>query len=98
MDLASYSVFGQDQNHGVSKYGIDNIPKTIDGIQCDGVEHLAFHNHTRLVIKIQNEIVGIPEGIGIIPNSCIFWLHAHDESGIIHIESPIEQSLHLANS
>jgi hypothetical protein len=33
--------------------------------------------------------------MGIIPNSCIFWLHTHDESGIIHIESPIEQSFTL---
>jgi len=91
----SYSVFGQDQNQDVSKYDIGNIPRTIDRIQCDGVEHLAFHNHTKLVIKIQNETVGIPDGIGIIPNSCIFWLHTHDGSGIIHIESPIEQSFTL---
>lgn len=91
----SYSVFGQGQNPDVSKYDIGNIPTTIEGIQCDEVEHLAFHNHTKLVIKIQNETVEIPEGIGIIPNSCIFWLHTHDESGIIHMESPIEQSFTL---
>ena len=57
----SYSVFGQDQNHDISKYDVGNIPRTIEGIQCDEVEHLAFHNHTKLVIKIQNETVGIPE-------------------------------------
>jgi hypothetical protein len=24
-----------------------------------------------------------------ITTRCIYWLHAHDESGIIHIESPV---------
>lgn len=91
----SYSVFGPGQKQVVSKYDIGNIPRTLDGIQCDGVEHLAFHNHTKLVIKIHNDTVAIPEGMGIIPNSCIFWLHTHDDSGIIHIESPIERSFTL---
>ena len=33
----------------------------------------------------------IPSQIGIIPDKCIYWLHTHDESGIIHIESPIKR-------
>jgi hypothetical protein len=33
----------------------------------------------------------IPPQIGIIPEKCIYWLHTHDESGIIHIESPIKR-------
>jgi hypothetical protein len=91
----SHLVFGQIQNQTVFKDGINNIPRTIDKIQCDEVEHLVFHNHTKLVIKIQNETQQIPGGIGIIPNNCIFWLHTHDESGIIHVESPIKQSFTL---
>ena len=28
---------------------------------------------------------------GIILEKCIHWLHTHDETGIIHIESPTEK-------
>ena len=37
----------------------------------------------------------IPAGIGIIPNNCIYWMHTHDESGLIHIESPIKKEFTL---
>jgi hypothetical protein len=90
-----YTVYGQNQNQSISKYGINNITKSIGGIQCDKIEHLVFHNHTKLVVKIQNKTQNIPGGLGIIPNNCIFWLHTHDESGIIHIESPLNQTYTL---
>ena len=90
-----YAVYGQNQNQSISKYGINNITKSIGGIQCDKIEHLVFHNHTKLVVKIQNKTQNIPGGLGIIPNNCIFWLHTHDESGIIHIESPLKHTYTL---
>jgi hypothetical protein len=90
-----YAVYGQNQNQNVSKYGINNVTKPVGGIQCDKIEHLVFHNHTKLVVKIQNKTQNIPGGLGIIPNNCIFWLHTHDESGIIHIESPVKQTYTL---
>jgi hypothetical protein len=37
----------------------------------------------------------IPPQIGIIPEKCIYWLHTHDETGIIHIESPIKTDFTL---
>jgi hypothetical protein len=37
----------------------------------------------------------IPPQIGIIPDKCIYWLHTHDNSGIIHIESPIKRDFTL---
>jgi hypothetical protein len=90
-----YAVYGQNQNQSISKYGVNNVTKPIAGIQCDKVEHLVFHNHTKLVVKIQNKTQNIPGGLGILPNNCIFWLHTHDESGIIHIESPLKQTYTL---
>jgi hypothetical protein len=48
-----------------------------------------------LVLKNNNQNVTIPAGIGIIPNNCIFWLHTHDDSGIIHVESPSQTSFTL---
>jgi hypothetical protein len=67
----------------------------IDGIECVRAEQFAFHIHSKLNITINNESYPIPAGIGIIPNNCIYWLHTHDDSGIIHIESPIEKEFSL---
>jgi hypothetical protein len=67
----------------------------IDGIECLGAEQLAFHIHTKFNITINNGSYPIPAGIGIIPAKCIYWLHTHDNSGIIHIESPIKKGFTL---
>ena len=88
------AVFGQD-DQSKNNDTFRTIPTNTSGITCDKVEHLVYHNHTKLVIKIQNETHNIPAGIGIIPNDCIFWLHTHDDSGIIHIESPIKTAFSL---
>ena len=68
---------------------------TIDGIECARTEQFAFHIHTQLNITINNQSYPIPAGVGIIPNNCIYWLHTHDDSGVIHIESPIEKEFTL---
>src|SRR5918911_1275997 len=67
----------------------------IDGIECLGAEQLAFHIHTKFNITINNGSYPIPAGIGIIPAKCIYWLHTHDNSGIIHIESPLTRNFTL---
>jgi hypothetical protein len=71
----------------------DNL--IIDGIECVGAEQFAFHIHAKLNITINNESYPVPAGIGIIPNNCIYWLHTHDDSGTIHIESPVEKEFTL---
>jgi len=88
------AVFGQDDQSN-NNDTFRTISTNISGITCDKVEHLVYHNHTKLILKIQNETRSIPAGIGIIPNDCIFWLHTHDDSGIIHIESPIKTEFSL---
>ncbi len=88
------AVFSQDDQSN-NNNNFRTIPTNISGITCDKVEHLVYHNHTKLVINIQNETHNIPAGIGIIPNDCIFWLHTHDDSGIIHIESPVKTAFSL---
>ena len=89
------SVFGQDDQSNINNNIFTPVPNHISGITCDEVEHLIYHIHTKLIINIQNETHNIPAGVGIIPNNCIFWLHTHDDSGIIHIESPIKTAFSL---
>ncbi|MGB7638580.1 MAG: hypothetical protein WCF03_07810 [Nitrososphaeraceae archaeon] len=60
----------------------------IDGIQCNNVEQLVSHIHAHLDIFINGQPYTIPSQIGIT-DKCFYWLHTHDESGIIHIESPV---------
>ena len=44
---------------------------------------------------IDDHIYPISANIGIIPEKCIYWLHTHDNSGLIHIESPIKENFTL---
>lgn len=100
--LQPFIIFGQDygtstfgQGEGSNNTQYNNISKNISGITCDKTEHLIYHNHTMLMLKNDDQNVTIPADIGIIPSNCIFWLHTHDDSGIIHVESPFQTSFTL---
>jgi hypothetical protein len=71
-----------------------NAP-VINDISCDTMEHFMMHIHAHLDIFINGEAYPIPSNIGIIPNQCIYWLHTHDDTGVIHIESPENRTFTL---
>jgi hypothetical protein len=71
-----------------------NAP-VINDISCDTMEHFTMHIHAHLDIFINGEGYSIPSNVGIIPNQCIYWLHTHDDTGIIHIESPENRTFTL---
>jgi hypothetical protein len=65
--------------------------QTIDGISCAGMEFAALHIHPHLSIFYNGQQVAIPRLIGaapVGPQGCLYWLHTHDSSGILHIEAP----------
>jgi hypothetical protein len=68
---------------------------TASGISCDSMEHFIMHIHAHLDIFINGNPYQVPPQIGIIPNQCIYWLHTHDDTGIIHIESPEKKDFTL---
>ena len=70
------------------------LPLTIDGIQCNAFEQLLFHIHAHLDIVINGQYFLVPAQTGITTR-CFYWLHTHDESGIIHIESPVNRAFTL---
>ena len=71
---------------------------TIDGIRCDTVEFTKFHIHAHLDILVDGKQFILPSQIGIDPEGrCLYWLHTHDNSGIIHIESPTEREFTVGN-
>jgi hypothetical protein len=70
----------------------------VDGIQCDTMEFTKYHVHAHLDIIIDGKPFIVPSQIGIDPDGrCLYWLHTHDDSGIIHIESPVEREFTIGN-
>ena len=67
----------------------------VDGIQCNVSEQFLFHIHTHVDIFVNGKHIYIPPQVGIIPGKCIYWMHTHDGTGIIHIESPIKRDFTL---
>ena len=66
-----------------------NAGKPVANIQCQNGEQLAVHYHAHVDIIWKNQPVSIPANTGIPPGgNCLYWLHTHDDSGVIHIEAP----------
>jgi hypothetical protein len=76
--------------------------QTVDGIQCQSNEQVAYHIHTHLSVYVNGALRPLPAGIGIVnpvaqqtPNGafyeasqCYYWLHVHAQDGVIHVEAP----------
>lgn len=73
----------------------------VDGVQCLGNETLAYHIHQHLTLYQDGKPVTLPANIGIpvgsnIPGgTCYYWLHVHDTTGVVHVESPTTQNYTL---
>jgi hypothetical protein len=67
----------------------------VDNVYCDQLEQSVEHIHAHLTIWINGAQSALPQYVGIPQSSdgsgsadCYYWLHTHDSTGIIHIESP----------
>ncbi|MCE4604057.1 MAG: hypothetical protein F7B20_03720 [Aeropyrum sp.] len=72
---------------GLFYVGVREPPVYQGLVPCVEGGALDYHKHLELQLVVDGEEVGIPAGIGI-PGNCIYWIHTHDDSGVIHIESP----------
>jgi hypothetical protein len=73
-----------------------NAAAPIDGIRCEAMEGSGYHIHAKLNLFINGQNYTVPSQIGIT-NYCLYWMHTHDSSGIIHIESPVNRNFTLGN-
>jgi hypothetical protein len=79
---------------------------TVNGIQCQSNEQTVYHIHAHLAVFVNGAQRSVPYGIGIPggtatqqpsggpyvgSGTCFYWLHTHDQSGVIHIESPVQK-------
>ena len=84
---------------------------TVDGVQCNSMEQVAYHIHIHLAVYVNGALRPIPPGIGVVtpvaqqtPNGvfdqasrCYYWLHTHAQDGIIHVEAPSQARYTLGN-
>lgn len=68
--------------------------ETVAGVDCESGERLEYHIHSYLAILVEGQQVPVPANIGITER-CLFWLHTHDVSGIIHVEAPEQKDFTL---
>lgn len=83
------AVAARAENQGFPAAG-----QPVDGIPCETTEKLTYHVHAHLMIVAEGRPVVVPASIGI-PGSCIYWLHTHDATGVIHIEAPAKRDFTL---
>jgi len=67
--------------------------RKVANVSCDSGEQLAVHYHAHLEILYQGNDVNVPPNIGI-ESGCLYWMHTHDNTGVIHIEAPTAQAHH----
>lgn len=75
---------------------VDANYQPIDGVYCSANEQLSYHIHAHLTIYVDGANVPLVANTGIAPIgvtssssvTCYYWMHTHDTTGVIHIESP----------
>jgi len=82
-------------------------------VSSNNMEQTAYHIHAHLQIYVNGQQKLIPYGVGIVPpyqlerpnsssyfvggGSKFYYLHTHDETGVIHVESPTKQQYTLGD-
>jgi hypothetical protein len=80
----------------------------VDGIEGSSREMLTVHIHAHLSLFSKGQQIAVPYGIGILKpfqltngfvgmGNGFYWLHTHDATGIMHIESPDARTYTLGN-
>jgi hypothetical protein len=82
---------------------------TVQGVQCNSGEQVAYHIHTHLAVYVNGALRPISPGIGTVApapeqtangeffqaTTCYYWLHVHAQDGVIHVESPTNRTYTL---
>ena len=78
-----YLVVAQSQTPANAAY------PPVDNVSCQSTEQGGTHIHAHVTMYVNGTKTPIPANVGIAPDSsCLYWLHTHDDSGVIHIEAP----------
>ncbi|HLH60485.1 MAG TPA: hypothetical protein VKV20_02280 [Ktedonobacteraceae bacterium] len=95
--IAGFVIYNQ-QNQASTETVVNSAYPPVDNIYCDALEQTVYHIHAHLSIYINGSLSPIPANMGIASDgSCYYWLHTHDTTGVIHIESPTQKDYTLGN-
>jgi hypothetical protein len=96
--IITYAVYANSQSQSQTRTIVNPSYPPVDNVYCDTQEQLAFHIHAHVSIYINGQAVPLPAQIGIAGDqSCLYWLHTHDTTGVIHMEAPVNRSFVLSN-
>jgi hypothetical protein len=72
--------------------------EVVGDVSCDsGGYDAAYHLHSQLAVYLPDGTSAeVPADIGV-GNSCMYWLHTHDETGKLHVEAPAATAATLAD-
>src|SRR5438477_1202598 len=81
-----------DPRHGfIGDAPLGGRSQLIDSIPCETAEAAVLHVHAHLSIFDRGMQVQVPAFLGMASQSptsgCLYWIHTHDYSGIIHVEA-----------
>ncbi len=83
ISVAGYGIYGPD---------VDTSPKILD--VCVTHSDSINHYHPWLYIKINGELVNIPEDTGVT-EECMYPVHTHSPDGKLHVEIPSSNPLKI---
>lgn len=63
----------------------------------DAHQNIVMHIHAKLKILVDGEEVKVPANIGVAQDGRMKVIHTHDETGYIHVESPVYASFTLGD-
>ena len=66
----------------------------VDGLVCASGMSEAYHVHAHVAIVANGQWQALPANVGIL-SQCNYEMHTHDQTGIIHIETPNVKSFTL---
>lgn len=83
--------------------------QAVDGKICDPAHYENYHVHFFLGLWVNGTQIAIPPALGMFnlgppvagfydAASCVYYVHTHDSSGIIHIEDPDSTNLPITQS
>jgi len=103
--VAYFVITNINSSRSTTTQGTPTIPDTasqaypvIGGVPCDTSGHdTDYHIHVHVTIYLNGKQTQIPAQVGIPDQTCLYWLHTHDTSGVIHIEAPAGHTYTLGN-
>jgi hypothetical protein len=67
----------------------------IDGIQCNKVGYDSFHINAHLDVFVDGKPYLVPAKIGVVNDTCLYWINTQDDTGIVHIGAPSDNQFTL---